>query len=216
MCMRENWRRATDHLGNSTKMRLRLWFRDNAWALFFCVIAVVVGVVIGVLAVADPLMSHIRVSENLIDGNIINAINPDRGMFVFMLSRFFDTFLKGLLIFIVSLTVWTKWIAFPLLALRGYWIVVNLFWIMNRFGISGILLAITYLIILIIALAILVVIAIYVFKLGKYVGKYGFRCLGDNSVLTTLLMFTCAVLILAFTEWLLYFLILSRMVFPQG
>jgi len=197
------------------KVGIRYWMRENRVLLFFCVTAVLAGIIIGFIAISDPLLHHWRISQNLIDRNIINSINPERGIFNFFFGRFFDIFLKGLLIFLVALTPFTRWIVFPLLALRGYWVVVNMFWIVSRFGISGIVLAIVYFFILMIVLSLLVVFAIYLIKLAKQVRLYGLRSC-DHRAFKTTMMFAFVVFVLSFFEWMLYFLILSRMVFPQG
>jgi len=194
---------------------MRQWFRDNGWTILVCTLSVLIGIIVGFLAVSDPLLHHWRISQNLIDRNIINSINPERGLFNFLFSRFFDIFFAAILMFLMVLTRFTKWMVFPFLGLQGYWVVVNLFWIMNRFGLSGVILAISYLVILILVLLIMISVAVFIIKLGRIIRKFGFRAC-DNTHLKVITIFTAIVVALAIIEWMLYFLILSRMVFPQG
>ena len=180
-----------------------------------CALSVIVGIVIGSIAVSDPLLNHWRVSQNLIDRNIHSATSPERALLGFVFSRAFDIFLAGLLMFFMSLTIFTKWLVFPYLAMQGYWVVVNIFWIFARFGVSGTILAIIYVIVFIILLKILIALAVFVLRFGRDCRLYGFRSRVPGTWRTAV-WFLVTAAFLGLFEGLMYFLILSRMVFPPG
>ena len=173
------------------------------------------GIVLGIIVVFNPLLSHIWISNHLLDGNVINVASPNRSLWIFLLVRFLDILFGLILVLLFNLTKWTMLLTFPYIGFRAFWMVINIFWIIDMFGfVHGFLFAITYIIVFVALIIIFAGTCIFAMRRGKMARMYGikmaFRWNEIKSATWTLLF---AILVIGFIEWLLYFLILSRMVY---
>ena len=200
------------HLKNNTGVA----WRTHKWLFIACIVFVLIGIAIGISVTIDPLMTHLRVSQNVLDSNIINSTTQDRGIGAFIASRLLDFGFGMALVFLMCLSKWTMWLAFPYLAFRGYWIVVNIFWVLDRFGfLPGILLIVIYTVWLSILLILFIIATIFLLRHCANIRKFGFRCNRTRrDFFHGLAMLGITVLFIAVVEWLVYWLILSRMIFP--
>ena len=195
--------------------QLGVGWRENKWLLCFCSLFAVGGIVLGMVVVFDPLLDHFRITRELLDGNIINAASPNRGVFSFILVRLIDFLFSFGLVMLFCLSKWTFLLVFPFLAFRSFWMVVNLFWILDRFGMAhGLVLFLVYSVVLTFVLMVFICSIIFALKRGKQCRVYGLRVgLRWGEVRAHACCFLIILTAVGFVEWLLYFLVLSRMVF---
>ena len=173
------------------------------------------GIGIALFTIFDPNLHHFRFMPDLLDGNIVNVMSPSRGIMGFIVVRFSDIVLGLLLVFIFGLSRWTVFFIFPFVALRGFWIVMNLFWIVNRFGfLHGLPFIITYFLVFMVVAIVFICGCIYAIKKSKQIRCFGFRsCVSfreDKRPVGTIIF---AAVTIAVIEFFLYFLILARMLY---
>ena len=194
---------------------MRIGWRGNR--LLICVLGffILAGIAIGAIAIFDPLLTHFRITRDILDGNIINAATPNRSIFSFFLIRFSDFVFGLLLVLLFSMTKWTVLFTFPYVAFRAFWVVINLYWIVDRFGfLHGFVLFLVYLVVLTALLVLFLCATIFALRRGKVCRQYGFKeAFRWREIRNTVYALTMALALVAFLEWLLYFTILSRMVF---
>lgn len=191
-----------------------MWF-DNKRLLIILGLFALGGIVLGIIVAFNPLLSHLWISHHLLDRNVLNVASPNRSLWVFILARFLDIFFGLLLVMLFNMTKWTMLLTFPYLGFRAFWMVINVFWIIDVFGfVHGALFAITYIIVFVVLLVVFAGVCVFALKRGKCIRMYGFkmafRWREIKGAIWTLLIIT---LFIAFVEWLLYFLLLSRMVY---
>jgi len=150
-----------------------------------------------------------------LDGNIINVASPNRTIFSFLLVRIADIGFALLLVFLFNLSKWTMWITFPYVGFRVFWHIINLFWILDRYGfLHGATFFFFYLIVFVFILVLFAIATVYLIKKCAQIRKFGFRTFFRWAELKRpLLWITTSVLIIGFIEWLLYFLVLGRMIY---
>ncbi|MCL2569939.1 MAG: hypothetical protein FWE16_01895 [Firmicutes bacterium] len=201
--------------GYEMKNNAQTSWHENKWLAFTLLGCAIVGIIFAIIAINDPLLTHFRISIGLIDGNIVNAASPDRGPFSFIFSRFLDFGFAILLVILFCMTKWTSWLTFPFIAFRAFWSVINLFFIVDRFGFfHGMPLFIVYLIVFVFTTIIFICACIFVLKRGRLCRLYGSRVgYNWNEIKRAVFAILTAVVVVALIEWLLYFLILSRLAF---
>ena len=204
-------RRGTYNAKNSIAL---LWY-ENKMLLFILGIALLTGLVLGVIVAFDARLNYFRLTPDLLDGNIMNVTQPGRSLFAFITSRFIDFGFAFILVSLLAMTKWTMLFVFPYLAFRAFWAVINIFWIADRFGaFHGLVLIIVYVVILLSLLILFMAACVFALKRGRTAQLYGLRCgyrWGD--IRRPLITISITLAFIGFVEWLLYFLILSRMVF---
>jgi len=194
---------------------LQVVWRENKTLLVILGLFALGGMVLGMIVAFNPIMHHQWISRHLLDGNVLNVTAPNRGIFAFLFARLLDVGFGALLLMLFNLTKWTMLLSFPYIAFRAFWMVINLFWIIDAFGfVHGLLFFVFYFVVFIALLLMFMCAAIFALKRGKHCRMYGWRVgLRFSEIKGAVLWFTAIVAILAFIEWLIYFLILSRMVY---
>ncbi|MCL2755816.1 MAG: hypothetical protein FWE45_02075 [Firmicutes bacterium] len=190
-------------------------WRENKSLLFLMGIFIIAGIIIGSIALFNPLVTHFQITRNFLDANVLNVITPNRGLFAFVLARFFDLAFALTLVFLFNLSKFSFWLTFPYVGFRAFWMVVNLFWIVDRFGfVHGSIFFFAYLVIFIILIIMFSLACIFIMKRCAQIRKFGWRSgCSFREIRHPLFWLTASILLIAFVEWLLYFLILGRMVY---
>lgn len=190
------------------------WYENKKLFIFFGLFALA-GIILGSIVIFDPMLNHLRITQGLLDGNVRNVTMPGRTIIAFFAARLFDTFFGLVLVFILSLSKWTVLFVFPYIALRGFFSVINLFWIIDRFGMfHGLPFFLIYLVILFIVLIFFIVAATFILKRASHARQYGFKCgFSWREIRRPIFHIIIGIATIAFLEWLLYFLILGRMVY---
>lgn len=176
---------------------------------------VLAGLILGVVVVSDAMLDHFRISRQFLDGNVMNVASPNRTIFPFLLVRFFDIIFALMLVFLFNMSKFSMWLTFPYLGFRAFWSVVNLFWIIDRYGfVHGGVFFIFYLVIFIAVLLLLLVSTVFMIKKCAQIRKFGFRgCCRWHDIKRPIAWICTGVFAIGFVEWLLYFLVLGRLVF---
>jgi hypothetical protein len=176
---------------------------------------ILAGIGVGIFVAFNPLVNSIRITRNLLDGNIINTATQDRSLFAFLAVRFLDVFFFVLLVFLFNLSKWTWLLTFPYLSFRAFWAVINLYWIVNRFGfIHGLLFFVVYLIVFLVLLCMLAFACIFIIKKCQQIRAYGFRsCIRWREIGKPIFWFTLCIAFIALVEWFMYFMILARLIY---
>ena len=174
-----------------------------------------VGVVFGCVMVFNPMLTVRNIGEHLIDGNLRRAVSPVAGIGGMIFGRVLDVLVVGLMIFVVALTNWSVVLVFPLAAFRGYCLVMNLYWAFFKFGMPhGLILFVVYLFWLLVAVVLFVIAVVFIMRHCAGIRRYGFKTgIRWREFCKGLLVICCAAAVVGFFEWLVYFLVLSRMVF---
>ena len=173
------------------------------------------GIILGCVVIFDPMLNYFRLTQSLLDGNILNVIAPERGFIAFFFSRFLDVFFGLLLIFLFAMTKWTVLLVFPYIAFRGFWMVVNLFWIIDRYGIlHGLPFFLVYLVIFFLLIVLFICACIFILRRGTVVRQYGFRVgCSWRETQKGLMLILFGIAAVAFVEWLLYFALLRHLIY---
>jgi len=176
---------------------------------------VVAGIVIGIIVVFDPFLTHQRITRGLLDGNVLNVASPGQGFFNFVFARLLDMGLGLLLISLFNLTKWTWWLTFVYLGFRSFWMVVNLWWIIDRFGFfHGAPFFIVYLVFLLAIMFVLIFVSVLIMKRGKVIRSFGFRAgCRMREIKKPMFIMICIILAIGLIEWFMYFALLQRLIY---
>lgn len=208
-------RRATGRFTYNLRNNLQVLWHTNKRLLILLGLFCLGGVVLGIIVSFNPLISHLWISNQLLDGNVLNVASPNRGLFTFLIVRLLDIMFGLVLVLLFNMTKWTMLLTFPYIGFRAFWAVINLFWIIDLFGFfHGFLFLVTYIIFFTILLALFACACVFALKRGKIARLYGLR-MGFRwmEIKGAVMMLLVSVAVIALLEWLIYFLILSRMVF---
>jgi ABC-type multidrug transport system fused ATPase/permease subunit len=187
------------------RMRRRFYF----WFLAF----VLVGICIGVMTVVNPLLTASKVNNSLLDVNILNVTKVS-GIAGIIFGRVFEFVVFSAFVFLVCLHSWTALLCFPLLAFRGFSLVINIYWIIAKFGMfTGLGLLIVYVIILVGLIGLYACLALYIMGQCSQVRCCGFRGHKFREFFRCMFWFTVVFVAIALVEWVLYFLMFSKMIF---
>jgi len=193
----------------------RTAWRENKWLYMLLGVFILAGVVLGVLILSDPMITHWRIGHEFLDGNVRNVASPSRSVGTFIFSRFLEFAFGLLLVFIFCLSKWSWWLTFPYLSFRVLNVMINLFWIIDRYGFFRAFAFFFFYTIIFIALVVLFALAcVFIIKRCQIIRKFGFRHgFRWPEVKRPVVMIVVSLFAIAFIEWLLYFLILGRMIF---
>jgi hypothetical protein len=190
-------------------------FRLNKKLYIFLALSVILGVAAGFAVMFNARMTVDRISRTLLDANLQRALMPMAGVGGFLMGRIFDFILALALVFLLSLHRWTVLLVFPFVALKSYTLVVNLYWIVARFGfMAGGVLFFIYLFWLIVIMIVFITAVVFLLRSCAGVRQGGFRgALQTKRFLKSMGIFVGVILAIGFLEWVLYALVLSKFVF---
>ena len=190
-------------------------WKINKWLFLWLCVFVVIGVVIGLMTAMNARIRVESISTNLLDSNLLRAVRPTASFGGMMIGRMWLFVVSFAIIFVVSLNRWTVFVVFPITAYHGFSIVINMYWVIARFGVPlGSVLLVTYLLILVAVLVLVLVATVYCMRIcvparsGGLRGAINWRCFGRDT-----LSFLCAITVVALVEYFLYWAILSKFVF---
>jgi len=198
-------------LGGSVGVHWRLNRRLFVWLMIF----VAIGMVLAFTVVFNSKVTPSTISNNLLDSNLLRVIKPNIKFGALMVGRIFYFALFFALVFLVCLHRWTVWLAFPLALFKGFSFIVNMWWIVAKFGfVTGLVLFFFYLVWFIVLLMLVVAVIVYCLRACETCRRGGLRGgLRWREVGKSAGIFLVAVTILAFFEWVSYWLVLSKIVF---
>lgn len=151
----------------------------------------------------------------MIDPNLLNVIHTSDGFGKIVFARLLDFVLVCAFVFLIGLTSYTALLAFVYISFRASTIVINLYWVIAKFGvISGMVLFLVYLFFLILLLLFFAVVIIYILKYCAQIRRNGFRHgINWKEFWHGLFIFFLAITVIAVCEGLVYWLILSKFIF---
>lgn len=187
------------------------------WRLFVLLGAFfAAGIVLGSLTAMNPKIKADSISAHLIDSNLTRVIRPTATFGGIVIARIWFFALTFALIFVCSLRRLAVPVVFAVVAYRGFALAVNLYWVIAKFGFAtGFLLFLVYTIILV-ALSFLVIAAAAWSLLNPFrpaAGGLGGIIPPIKSLYQDLIRFGIAIGILALFEYLLFILLIARIVF---
>ena len=189
-------------------------WRLNRYLFLWLGIFVVTGIVIAITIVFNPRFNPIHISNNLLDTNLPRVVRPGAGLGAIIMARIFSFALISVLVFVVCLHKWTVWLVYIITGYKGFGLFINIYWTIARFGATGVILFIVYFILLIMLLILTLVMIAFCLRTCAPIRRTGLRgALRWDRFSSSCLQFFIAITILAFVEWFLYWLILSRFVF---
>ena len=176
---------------------------------------ILIGMILGFVMVFNSKVTADKISNSLLDNNILRIVKPNTSFGGLVLGRLFGFILFFALIFVVCLHRWTVCFVFLLVGYRGFSMVVNLYWTVAKFGlVAGIALFLVYLILFLILLVIFMVAVIFFMRATVGVRRGGFRGgMRWRDFLKGSIMLLFAVTVFAILEWLLYLLVLGKIIF---
>lgn len=176
---------------------------------------VVIGVAAGLITIANSRMLPEMVSRNLLDTNVLRIIMPNTTFGALMMGRVLYFALFVVAIFLLSLNRWTVWLVFILAVYRGFVLVINIWWIIATFGmVMGLGLFLIYLVLFIVLLVLTETVMVYCIRENVWCRRGGLRGnLRWRDWQKPLLIFLSCIVVLAITEFIFYWLVLSRFVF---
>ena len=177
---------------------------------------VVFGVAIGIVTIFNPAVNARLIGRRFIDANILHAISPRAGFGSFIITRLLDFVFTAAFIFILCQTAVTSLFTFAFISFRACTMTINLYWIIARLGIAGGgVLFIFYLIFFILLLKVLAAATVFLMKQCATIRSYGFRRgICWSGFFQAMFLFTCATVAVALVEWLSFWLIFSKILWP--
>ena len=174
------------------------------------------GVIIGIVTILNPGVTVERIGRNLIDNNVLNAIAPRASFGRFIATRLIEFGMITAFIFLLCQTRFTSIFVFGYITFRTSTITINLFWIIARLGMfGGVILFSFYLVFFLLLLCLLAAKTVFIMKQCAILRNYGFRrgiCWW--SFFKTICIFATLVSIIAVLEWLCFWLIFSKILWP--
>jgi len=174
------------------------------------------GVAVGVITLFNPNVTAARIGRNLIDGNVLNAIAVRATFGAFIVNRMLEFVFSAAFIFLLCQTAVTSLFAFAFVGFRACTITINLYWIIARLGpVGGGVLFIFYLVFFIVLLAVFAAMVVFIMKQCACIRSYGFRRgICWKGFFSAMLVFACIITVIAVLEWLSFWLIFSKMLWP--
>ena len=198
-------------LGNAIGVNLKL----NKRVLIILGVFILIGMGIGLSVIINPKIKPEMISDNLLDTNLLRSIRPNIGFGAMIMGRVFFCVLFFGVIFLMSLNRFTMWGVAIMLAYRGFALVINLYWVLLKFGFTtGLVLFFIYLVLFLTLVAFYLVAAVFCLRVCAPVRAGGLRGgirWGEFS--HAALTFLCYILAFAIIEWGMYWAVLSKIVF---
>ena len=178
-------------------------------------VCAMVGIIIGLITIFNPLITHDKINGSILDANLLRATTTKNGIGAIILARLFEFTTITAFIFLVCLNTYTALFTLAYCGLRTCTIVINIYWIIAKFGIiSGLVILLVYIFFLILLLLVYIALAVYMLKTCAQIRRNGFRyAIRWKALWHALLIFALAITIIALLEWLVYILILSKFIF---
>ena len=190
----------------------RLNRRLFLWILFF----MLAGVIIGIITIFNPNITAVRIGRNFIDANILNAIAIRASFGSFIVNRLLEFAFSFAFIFILCQTGITSLFTFAFISFRTCAMTINLYWIVARLGpFGGGVLFIFYLIFFLILLVVFAAATAYIMKQCTCIRSYGLRGVDWRAFSQAMLVFGCIITCVAMLEWLCFYLIFSKILWPN-
>jgi len=176
---------------------------------------VAIGIIIGLITVFNPLLTHIRINRTLIDTNLFNSTGLNQGFGRMIFSRLLDVGWIALVLFALNLNRWTALLTFGIFTLRTSMIIINTYWAVMRFGMmSGLVLAIVYLIVLVTVLILIACMAAYLYRTMAGVRRNGLRNgMCWSNFWQVMIIFGIVTIVIAIVEFILFVVILSNFIY---
>jgi len=173
------------------------------------------GVAIGLITLFSPNVTAARIGKNFIDSNVLNAISPRANIGSFIIARLLEFVFCATFIFILCQTKITSYLTFGFIAFRTCTVTINLYWIIARLGMTGGILFIFYLIFFLVLLCLLAATAVFIMKECANLRSYGYRRgIEWKGFFKVMLVFACFATAVALLEWLCFWLIFSKILWP--
>jgi len=190
-------------------------WRLNRRVFIILGIFVGVGVVIGLYTAFNVRIKVDHISQSLLDTNLKRVVRPTAGFVGILLGRIFAFFVMMGLTMLVCMHRWTLFLVFGLATYHGFNVVINLYWIIARFGVAtGSVLFTFYIFILIAVMVTYIVMTVYCMRVCTPIRGAGFRnCFKWSEVGSACISFAIACAVIAVTEFLIFYLLISKIVF---
>ena len=115
---------------------LGVQWRINRAIFLWLGIFVFAGICIGLSVAFNVRIKVEHISQSLLDTNLVRVIRPTASFMAIILGRIFYFAMMFALIFIVCLNRFTVFAVFGIAIYMGFSLVINLYWIIARFGIA--------------------------------------------------------------------------------
>ena len=197
------------------RANLGVGWRLNKRVLICLGVALAIGIIVGITIAAHPKITVAMISNNVLDENMLRAVKPTSTFGSLVLGRLIMIAIFCAITFAVCLHRWTYWICFVLAAYQGFTLVVNLYWILAKFGlVVGLPLFIVYLVLLLALVGLYICAIVYCMRTGAKARELGLKSgINLKRVGRDALVALAAAGVFALVEWLFYFIILSKIVF---
>jgi hypothetical protein len=194
---------------------LKVNFLQHKKIIIWFWIFILIGITVAFIAIPRQEIIADDISINLIDKNVINSSEAGSTLFGFIWGRLLSVLLPLAVLFLFCiLSSVTALIVFPFMTLQGYWLVMTVWWIMNEYALSSVLLLAFYTVWLVLMLQVLIACVIWIMKLSAAVRRFGFRCgFNTREFFSGLAVITGAEVLFAVIEYLVYFVFLARIIY---
>lgn len=190
-------------------------WRLNRAILIWLLLFVFAGVCIGCSVAFNARIKVDHISQSLLDTNLLRVVRPTASIGGIMIGRVFSFAVMIGFIFVLCLNRWTSFLAFGVATYQGFNIVINLYWIIARFGVAtGAVLFFIYGLMLIILTILTVIAIVFCLRVTEPCRCGGMRGgIKWRDLKSQIVYFAAAITIFSFVEWLWFMLILSKIVF---
>jgi hypothetical protein len=174
----------------------------------------VAGVVVGILTAMNPKVKPESISLNIIDTNLGRVILPNARFGGIIFGRLWAYFVIFWVIFLLCMNRYAVFGVFPITLYYGFSIVMNLYWTILKFGMTlGAVLFVVYFFVLLIYSLIIITTVVYALRTCNAARQCGAKMIHFGDVVRDFLMFAAIVTALAFVEYTIFYLVLSKIVF---
>jgi hypothetical protein len=194
---------------------LKINFSLHKKVIIWFWILVLVGMTVAIVAIPRQAITVNDISTGLIDQNLINASAVNSSLFGFIWGRIMSVLLPLAVRFLFCiLSKVSSFIVFPYIALQGYWLVMTVWWTLNKFALGSVVLLGFYAVWLVLLLQVLIACVIWVMKISSSIRRVGFRCGFNFREFSAGLGVIIGVeVLLAIFEYLVYFIFLARIIY---
>jgi hypothetical protein len=205
------WKRFWYFLIDGLKIRHKEYKKVLNYFYFYLIL----GAICGIIIIYANEIGGEDINRNFVDQNIINSASVNSTFGGYIGQRLLGLFLPLTLLFILGiLSGWTAMAVYPFMFLQGYWFIMTVWWTVYEYTLGAIILLAFYIVWLLIVLAVLIFAVLWIMKITQNIRCFGFRAgfcwielwRGLGVILATML-------IISFVEYLVYWVLLSRIIY---
>ena len=190
-------------------------FKVNRALFIWLGIFFVIGCCVGLSVAFNVRVKVEHISQSLLDTNLVRVIRPTCSLMAMVAGRVFFFALMCGFVFLLCMNKWTVFGVFAVALYQGFHVMVNLYWVIARFGFAtGSLLLVSYFFVLIIYSAIMITAIVFLLRATAGVRTGGIRgAIKWREFFNQAAVFGVVVFVFSLVEYILFLVFISKIVY---